>query len=120
MLKLGYHQIEAAQRPSDAVAISKLADEIAATVAQAGPEIPLVLTRLNVRMLLVSLGRHGVAGLDVQARVVTRYFAAGASFAREPYSSRWRHVLIARDMTPDAKVAQLEHLLAQAETALVE
>lgn len=119
MLKLGLNQIEAAQRPSDAVAISKLADAVAASVAQTAPEIPPVLTRLNVRMLLASLARHGVEGLDVQAALVTRYFAAGASFAREPYSSRWRHVLIARDMTPDAKVVQLQHLLTQAEAALV-
>jgi hypothetical protein len=118
MLKLRPDQIERGQRPSDAAAISKLAEGIAADVAQTAPDIPAVLTRLNVRLLLASLQRQGIEELAVQAPVVTRYFAAGQCFAREPYSSRWRHVLIAREMTPEAKLAQLEHLLKQAEAAL--
>lgn len=118
MLKLRQDQLERGQRPSDAAAISKLAEAIAHDVAQASADIPPVLTRLNVRMFLASLARHGIEELDVQIPVTKRYFAAGLCFAREPFSSRWRHVLIARDMTAEAKIAQLHHLLAQAEAAL--
>jgi hypothetical protein len=119
MLLISNAQIDAAQRPADAAAITTLADAIATRVAQASPDIPMVLTRLNVRMFLVSLARHGVPGLADQEPLVTRYFTAGAAMARAPHSDRWRHALIARDMTPEAKLRQLDQVLKDAEAALL-
>lgn len=119
MLRLSHAQIDAAQRPADAAAIAALSHAIAAVVARSAPDIPAVMTRLNVRMLLASLVRHGVGGFADQKPLVTRYFTAGAAMARAPHSDRWRHALTARDMTPEAKLLQLDQVLKDAESALI-
>lgn len=118
MLKLRDSQIAKAQLPSDARAVSAFTLQIADQVAGLAPELPGVLVRLNVRMFLASLEQHGIDILETQIGIATRYFGAGVVMVRDPFAARWRSILISRNMTQEAKVKQISHLLTQAEVAL--
>lgn len=80
--------------------------------------IPKEIIRINFRMLVSSLNRHGVSDIHAACDLAKKYFCVGEKMVVNPWNNRWRHILISHDMTETAKVKELSKLLKHAQDHL--
>ncbi|MFV0474955.1 MAG: hypothetical protein ACK5MQ_12240, partial [Pikeienuella sp.] len=95
------------------------AEQTASAMQNMLPDTPAVLIRINFRMLVVSLERHGVRDMSAACDLAQRYFLAGEAMTQNPISNRWRQILINRSMTENEKYRYLSALLNAAEKGYI-
>lgn len=115
MLKLSKRQGLATELKVQDRYIDKNADKIVGVVLEKCPDISPPLIRVSFRMLVSSLQRHGVTDIFTACDLSSKYFTVGEVMASDPWSNRWRQILINMDMTEESKVKELARLLSSAE-----